>query len=218
MSLFEKLKAANQKDWHDYTHHRFVEELGAGSLSEKAFRHYLVQDYLFLIHFSRAYALAIYKADSLEMMRSAKNNLSMIMDTEMELHVGFCAKWGISRDEMEKAREDRPNMAYTRYVLERGMAGDLLDLLTALAPCVVGYGEIGKRLAAECNLDNNPYRSWVEEYASDGFQQATRTAIAQLDALAEEATPKRFERLARIFGDATRLEVGFWQMGLDAAS
>ena len=38
------------------------------------------------------------------------------------------------------------NMAYTRFVLERGQAGDYLDLLTALAPCVVGYAEIGRRL------------------------------------------------------------------------
>ena len=31
---------------------------------------------------------------------------------------------------------------------ERGLAGALLDLHVALAPCVIGYGEIGVRLAA----------------------------------------------------------------------
>ena len=32
------------------------------------------------------------------------------------------------------------------FVLERGMAGDLLDLHVALAPCIVGYAEIAAEL------------------------------------------------------------------------
>lgn len=38
---------------------RYVDlELGDGTLPDAAFRMYLVQDYLFLIQFARAYALA----------------------------------------------------------------------------------------------------------------------------------------------------------------
>ena len=38
-------------------------------------------------------------------------------------------------------------LAYTRYVLELGLAGDALDLMVALAPCIAGYAEIGAMLA-----------------------------------------------------------------------
>ena len=48
---------------------------------------------------------------------------------------------------MEALPEARAPMPYTRYVLEKGLAGDILDLHTALAPCVVGYGEIGAHLS-----------------------------------------------------------------------
>ena len=41
------------------------------------------------------------------------------------------------------AEEALGNLAYTRYVLEAGFSGDFLDLMAALAPCVLGYGEIG---------------------------------------------------------------------------
>ena len=37
-----------------YTGHAFVRQLAAGTLPERCFRHYLIQDYLFLIHFARA--------------------------------------------------------------------------------------------------------------------------------------------------------------------
>ena len=43
--------------------------LATGELPEACFRRYLVQDYLFLIHFARAWGLAIYKSDQLAEMR-----------------------------------------------------------------------------------------------------------------------------------------------------
>ena len=62
--LFDRLKESCAKDWQKYTEHEFVRQLGAGTLPEAAFRHYLIQDYLFLIQFARAYALAVYKSDT----------------------------------------------------------------------------------------------------------------------------------------------------------
>ncbi|MFT5969431.1 MAG: thiaminase/transcriptional activator TenA [Yoonia sp.] len=41
------------------------------------------------------------------------------------------------------------------------MQGDFLDLMAALAPCVMGYGEIGVRLAAEKSADTL-YAAWID--------------------------------------------------------
>ena len=57
-TLFARLRAACTADWEAYTGHAFVRQLAAGTLPEKCFRQYLIQDYLFLIHFARAWALA----------------------------------------------------------------------------------------------------------------------------------------------------------------
>jgi thiaminase/transcriptional activator TenA len=59
MSFFERLKTAASAEWRAYTEHPFTNALADGSLAEAAFRHYLVQDYLFLIEFARAYALSV---------------------------------------------------------------------------------------------------------------------------------------------------------------
>ena len=50
MSFFERLKTAASAEWRAYTEHPFTNGLADGSLAEAAFRHYLVQDYLSLIH------------------------------------------------------------------------------------------------------------------------------------------------------------------------
>ena len=217
-TLFDTLKAACAWEWDRYIRHDFVRELGAGTLPETAFRHYLQQDYLFLLHFARAYALAGYKSENLADLRAAAATFSTLVDTEMKLHVTYCAGWGLTEAEMEALPEDAPTIAYTRFVLERGMAGDLLDLNVALAPCVVGYAEIGRWLDQDENTvrDGNPYADWIDMYASDDYQKVAAKAIGELDALmARRGGEGRLESLVRTFRAATELEVGFWQMGYE---
>ena len=220
MDIFDRLKVAAAADWATYVEHDFVRQMGEGSLPQAAFRTYLTQDYLFLIQFARAYALATYKSRTLADMRAAKAGLSAILDLEMELHVRLCGRWGLSPEELEAAPEHQATVAYTRYVLDCGQSGDLLDLHVALAPCVIGYAEIGARLAEKIGpaLESHPYREWIGEYAGEAFQAVARDARRHLDELAARAmTERRFADLAALFGKASRLEADFWQMGLDGA-
>ncbi len=221
--VFSALKASCPEHWDAYVRHDFVRALGAGSLPEACFRHYLGQDYIFLIHFARAYALAAFKSDALGDLRSAAATLHALIDSEMALHVKYCAGWGLSEAEMAALPEAEANLAYTRFVLDAGMAGDLLDLLVALAPCVLGYAEIGTWLAADpaCDrTDKNPYRDWIETYAGVEYQELAQGTLAQLDRVAarrlgaEPTAAPRWAGLAETFRTATRLEIGFWDMGL----
>jgi thiaminase/transcriptional activator TenA len=107
-------------------------------------------------------------------------------------------------------------LAYTRYVLDAGMRGDLLTLRVALAPCVIGYAEIATRLAAQPGacVATNPYRVWVKEYAGAPYQEVAAKAQAHLDRLATlYVTPAREAELVNTFKEATRLEADFWEMG-----
>ena len=65
MDIFDRLKTAAVADWQSYVDHDFIRQMGAGTLPQAAFRTYLVRDYLFLIQFARAYALATYKSRTL---------------------------------------------------------------------------------------------------------------------------------------------------------
>src|SRR6516164_6449665 len=216
VSFFERLKSAASIEWRAYTEHPFTNGLADGSLPEAAFRHYLVQDYLFLIEFARAYALSIYKSPSLADMREGAGGLSAILDVEMDLHVKLCAGWGLSPADLERAPPAAEMLAYTRYVLDAGMRGDLLALKVALAPCVIGYAEIATRLASrpDVHAATNPYRVWIAEYAGAPYQEVAAKARALLEGLADlYVTPAREAELIVIFKEATRLEADFWEMG-----
>ena len=207
-------------DWLPYTDHDFVRGLADGTLPEICFRHYLVQDYLFLIHFARAYALAAYKGETLDDISNAMRACSAIVDTEMGLHVKFCAGWGITETEMAATDEAPATLAYTRYVLERGLAGDLLDLHVALAPCVLGYAEIGLILAQDPSTkrDGNPYGDWIDMYAGAEYQDVARAAATLIEDLAQRrGGAARLDSFRKTFGEATRLEIAFWDQGLAIA-
>jgi thiaminase (transcriptional activator TenA) len=216
MDFFEILKAASTDEWRRYAEHPFTTAMGDGTLPEAAFRNYLVQDYLFLIEFARAYALAVYKAPTLADMREGASGLSAILDVEMGLHVKLCMAWGLSAEDLEKTPAEPETLAYTRYVLDAGMRGDLLSLKVALAPCVIGYAEIADRLARMPRGGDaaNPYRVWIAEYSSEPYRAVATAARAHLDRLAARyVTSAREGELLTLFREATRLEADFWEMG-----
>ena len=216
---FAAWRKATGSLWQDYVCHDFVTELGSGVLPKSAFLHYLVQDYLFLIHFSRAWALAVTKADDVAEMRACAATVNALVNDEISLHIRICAEAGIDEATLFSATEETANLAYTRYVLDAGHSGDFLDLMAALAPCVLGYGEIGARLLAAGQ--ETAYADWIETYGGEEYQQVCRDVGSLIDSavlrrLGDQPTQSpRWAGLCQCFATATRLEAGFWQMGLN---
>ena len=220
-AVLPRLIEASERDWQAYIRHSFVLRLASGELPEASFRRYLVQDYLFLIHFARAWGLAIYKSDELDEMRRAQRLVAATLDVEIGLHIDYCRHWGLSEAAIAGEPEAPATIAYTRFVLDRGLAGDRLDLEVALAPCIVGYAIIASERIADpvTRLDGNRYREWLEMYAGEEYQTLAREAAAALDEqFVRRGGEGRFPALARNFSAAARLEADFWQLGLDAKS
>ena len=92
-------------------------------------------------------------------------------------------------------------------------AGDLLDLQVALAPCVLGYAEIGKALAERRSADNL-YEPWIASYAGAEYQQAAQGAADALERIgARSGAEARMPDLQAAFNTAVMLETAFWDMG-----
>ncbi|KAK8092074.1 hypothetical protein PG997_002435 [Apiospora hydei] len=119
------------------------------------------------------------------------------INTEMSLHLDYCASFGISKEQIEATEEHQACTAYTRYVLDVGMSSDWLALQVALAPCLLGYGAIGQALHDEKNLatkrEGNTYYKWICNYVAEDYVEAV-------------------EELVKIFIHGTKMEIGFWEM------
>lgn len=217
---YQDLIDACKSDWQAYTKHAFVQQLAQGSLAQASFLHYLKQDFLFLKQYARAYALAIYKANTLYDMRKALPSVYALLDHEIAHHVTYCSDWGLTEADLENEQEDFGTVAYTRYVLDAGMTGDLVDLYAALAPCSIGYAEIGRQLIEDDNtlIEGNPFKSWIQLYGGDEFQEGVADGAAHFNELLADIdiNSQRGQHLIHVFKTATRMEVAFWQQGLNA--
>jgi thiaminase len=53
----------------------------------------------------------------------------------------------------------------------------------ALAPCLIGYGAIAKRLYSEKGTlrQGNQYWKWIENYVADDYTEAVQLGSGKLD-------------------------------------
>ena len=216
--LYGRLRQQAGSHWQDYVDHPFLQQLAAGTLPERAFRRYLTRDYLFLLHFARAYALLVSKLRTLPEMRAATASLNGIV-AELPLHVAYCAEWGLNEAQIAAQPEAAETMNYTRYVLDIGHAGDALDLLAGLLPCVAGYAEIGLRLL------HDPPPKW-RAILTPPDPQLRRRGLSGRRACRHRAAGNRRpparrtgppHRVGADFHHRHPVGIGFWQMGLNAS-
>ncbi|KAI9281518.1 Phosphomethylpyrimidine kinase-domain-containing protein [Sporodiniella umbellata] len=204
--------------WLDYIKHPFVKAIGDGTLPSECFIYYLKQDYLYLQHYARAAALCAYKCKTMEEIK-LNSAIALHIAEESKLHLKYCAKWGVSEEEVLNTDESIFNAAYTRFVLDKGTSGDLLDLKAAMAACLFGYGDIGLWLYNDpaTKREGNPYWEWICQYAADDYQKAVEIGSTELEDLAERcisSSEVRFKEVCKTFEQGVRLEIMFWEMGL----
>ena len=193
--------------------HPFVRGIGDGGLPLEAFRFYMCQDYVFLVEYCRVLALAVAKADDLETMGRFAGLLHETLNTEMDLHRGFAAKFGVTAEELEDTQAAPGTRAYTQHLLSIAYGGDLADITAAILPCMWNYSDIGQALAAQDVPSPQPlYHEWIQMYAAPEFGALAAWLRDLLDQLGGDETPTRRARLSRLFADSCRYENLFWEM------
>lgn len=211
--LTDRLFAAARPLWESQLDHPFVRALADGTLEPDVFANWVRQDYLYLKDFARIFAWAVAKADRLDSMGWYAGVLHLTLNTEMQLHRDYAARFGIGEEELEAERMWPTTRAYTDFLLRTAADGDMKELLAALLPCAWGYSWLGEKLAAGERPADDRYAAWIDQYASQEFAEAAAWLRGELDRLAEGglgATEAR--RLEELFVLSSRYEVRFWEM------
>ena len=193
--------------------HPFVTGIGDGTLDVDKFKHFIRQDYLYLIHYSRTLALATAKAPTLEIMGRFATLTSETLNTEMVLHQRYCARFGITEEELEATKPAPTTQAYTDFLVRTAYDGSFGELACALLPCMWGYCEIGQRLLRQGKPQYQPlYAEWIDMYSSSAFQELADWLRGLVDGLAEGASDQELRRMEQAYITSIRYEYGFWEM------
>ncbi|MFD0049804.1 thiaminase II [Actinomycetes bacterium NPDC127524] len=198
--------------WAKTHRHPFIAGIGTGELPKEVFIRYMKQDYIFLIEYSRLFALGVLKARDVQNMSAFSAILNETLHSEMELHRKYAREFAISIRDLEDSSPTPINLAYTGFMLNAGQNGSLAELAAALLPCMWSYWEIGNMLKEKYpGSDAHPlYGEWVTMYASEEFGKSAKWLINLLDSLADGQPKVEIENLTNLFITSSRFEYLFW--------
>ncbi|MDE0638564.1 MAG: thiaminase II [Candidatus Poribacteria bacterium] len=208
----DKLRQSAAPIWEADLKHPFVRGMVDGTLATEKFKFYLIQDYLFLLDYSRVFAYGVIKAHDEATMALFAKLLNETLNTEMDLHRGYCAKFGISPAKMEAAPMAPTTHAYTRHMLQVAQIGTLADVIAGVLPCQWGYAEIGTSLAKQGGSPEPLYQEWIDMYASPEFLALGEWLRNLLNDITTDSSPAEKERLQKTFLLSSRYEYLFWEM------
>jgi thiaminase/transcriptional activator TenA len=207
MRFTDELRAAADPIWAAQREHPFVRGLGAGDLDPARFRHYVRQDYLFLIEYARLLALGCARAPDVHEMTRFARLAASVLEEELELHRSYAREWGISEQELEAERPTATTRAYTDFLLRTAALGDYGELLAALLPCMWGYHELAVALVDRGRPEHELYARWLDEYASAEFGELASWCRELTDAAAARGDRAR---MTEAFVESSRHELAFW--------
>ena len=213
MSFANHLRQLAQPIWDAQLSHPFVVALGKGTLPERKFKYYILQDARFLSDLARVFAAAAVKApDSESALRFAKLAEETIV-VERSLHEGYGTKWKLTPKQMTSVPMAPTNYAYTRHMLAVAQSGSAAELTVVALPCAWIYYVVGRHLLKHGPpKKNHPYRDWLMLYASPEFAEVQAWMRKRVDQWAKTAGADERRRMEEAFIISSRYEWMFWEM------
>jgi thiaminase/transcriptional activator TenA len=213
MSFSERLRHLAKPIWDAQLTHPFVIALGNGTLPERKFRYYILQDARFLTELARVFSAGALRApDSDSALRLTKLAEETIV-VERSLHESYGMKWKMSRRQMTSVRMAPTNYAYTRHMLTVAQSGTAAEIAVVALPCAWIYCVVGRHLLRHGPPSkSHPYRNWLMLYASPEFAEVQRWMRAKVDQWAKTAGNDEKRRMEESFVISSRYEWMFWEM------
>lgn len=203
-----------QPVWNACLDHPFVQGIANGTLAQDKFRHYLKQDYVYLIEYCKIFAVGAAKSPDLDTMGLFSSLLQGTLQIEMDLHRAYAAEFGISPAELEQTEASAALTGYTSYMLNVAQAGGVENAAAAVLSCAWSYNYIGQQLAEKhpASLQHPFYGKWVQMYSSPEFTALAERCIALVNRLSAGKPAHELQALEDIVVRTSHFEYLFWDM------
>ncbi|MFB6251456.1 MAG: thiaminase II [Halobellus sp.] len=206
----DRLLDAGDDIWAAQKEHPFVRELAAGTLDEAAFRHWVTQDYRYLLDYARVFAVAGTKAGDETSMTRLLDVAHSVVDYELDLHREFAEGYGLTPADLEATEKAPTCVAYTNFLLRTAHEGSFAETAAAIYPCGQGYLDVAEQMAALADGEHR-YTPFIEKYTSEPFRESVSWMRELVDRCAAE-NPGERDAMREAFLTSARLEYRFWEM------
>ncbi|GAB2511873.1 bifunctional hydroxymethylpyrimidine kinase/phosphomethylpyrimidine kinase [Paramicrobacterium agarici] len=192
---------------------RFITGLTDGTLEGDAFRHYLVQDTLYLRDYSRMLAAASTLAPTVDEQQFWASGALNALAGETAVHAHFLGDLSV----VDTAAKAAATVAYTDHLAATAARDSYAVLIAALLPCYWIYVDVGTRMLPAAAPDT-PYLPWLRTYEDPAFADASTRAIEIVTRCAAEADAATRERMWRAFRISAEQELRFFAEPLEVVA
>ncbi len=201
MQITQKLWESNYELASLSLNTKFIQGIKNGDLPRIKFQEYLAQDYFFLESFARAYGLAVSKSRNKENIKILSVLLSGVSE-ELLLHETYAKEWDIdlTTNFIEPATKK-----YTDFLEEVSLNLNLIEILSAMTPCMRLYSWLGKNLLNM--ISENPYKEWILTYSDQSFDNLAKSLEYLID---EYDDSYDFGQVNFLYKKAMELELEFF--------
>jgi thiaminase/transcriptional activator TenA len=205
----DRMWAAMQPIYARILAHPFLSGLADGSLPRESFRHYVVQDALYLVDYARALALVGAKAPDDVTIAMFAAHARGALEVERSLHEGLLKELGVAPEALRAAASGPTTLAYTSYLLRSCHQGSFAEGLAAVLPCYWIYAEVGAALLARSSPDAL-YARWIGTYGGEEFARIVAEVLALVDRTGAAASAPEQAAMREHVVTTSRYEWMFW--------
>lgn len=190
-----------------------MQDIVNGTMSEERFRFQILQNYQYLLDYTRCWAAGLSKCASFQEMERWYAIVKSTMESTVMINREFWSKEaGVTLEEMDSVIKAPGKRSYTAFQMMCAQQGGLAECMMALFPCNILYRFFGEHLLPACKLSKeNRYYKWLEFYTSSDYIAKTDREIEMVNELCAGKTPKEQEKLAEIFATSCNYEILQWQ-------
>lgn len=195
--------------YEEILHHPFLRGLEDGTLPEKHFEHYVLQDALYLRDYARALSLAAARSSGEDALVMFNEHSAGAITVERSLHDGFLKEFELPEDVVDRTPTAPTTLAYTSYILRMASLGEYHEVLAAVLPCYWIYNRVGKTLL-EHGSPKPIYQKWIDTYGGEEFGTLVEAVLDLTDRSSEGLSPLAKARATEAFVTTARYEWMFW--------
>lgn len=213
MTFFEEAVAAAMPLWRAAADEDFLTGMGEGTLDRQAFLDYIVQDSLYLRDYLKAYAMALFKSQTLRQMQVFYSVLGYVNDGENATRLRYLSEADLTDDDVDTMEKKPACAAYTDFLLRVAREEDVPEIVMAVMPCMVGYRFVFEELLRRCPaVLEGPYAPLVRDYTAPEYAAACAEWTDFTNALCAPLPAERRAHLIDLFVQASAHELYFWQI------
>lgn len=207
----EQARALTKPFWEGSFSHPFITELQEGTLSDDAFRYYLLQDRYYLEHFNQLHLLIAEKVTDIKVKEMLLKSANHLGEGELSIRATFFKELNITEEEIANTPIAPTAYHYVSHMYRQLIDGTPNSAVAGLLPCAWLYQEIGKELIKK-GSPHSLYQRWIETYAGEEAQEEIDYQCGLLNQLFKSADKKEQEQMIDAFVISSKMEYHFWEM------